>query len=58
DHTQDSALKILKILTSVVIPKAYELKNANYKTFVKYKAVSVQLFKRKMALSAMSMNRR
>ncbi|EPB89869.1 hypothetical protein HMPREF1544_03252 [Mucor circinelloides 1006PhL] len=36
-HTQGDALKLIRILTSVLVLKAYDLKNARFETFAKYK---------------------
>ena len=55
NHTQDDVLKLIKTLTSIVILKAYQLKNARFETFKKYKAISIQVIKRKLTLSVLSM---
>ncbi|CEG72970.1 hypothetical protein RMATCC62417_08442 [Rhizopus microsporus] len=56
-HTQDDALKLIRILTSILVLKAYDLKNARFETFVKYMAISIQVIKRKITLSVLSMDK-
>ena len=56
-HAQDDALKLIKILTSILVLKAYDLKNARFETFKNYIAISVQVIKRKMTLSVLSMDK-
>lgn len=36
-HTQDDALKLIRILTPILVSKAYDLKNARCQTFARYK---------------------
>ncbi|KAI7857666.1 hypothetical protein BDC45DRAFT_19207 [Circinella umbellata] len=55
NHTQDDALKLIKALTSIVILKAYQMKNARFETYNKFKAISIQVIKRKLTLSVLSM---
>ncbi|KAG2223378.1 hypothetical protein INT45_002873 [Circinella minor] len=50
EHTNDDTLKSL---TSIIVLKAYDLKNARFETFTKYKAVSIQVIKRKLRLSVL-----
>ncbi|KAG0905025.1 hypothetical protein G6F62_011353 [Rhizopus arrhizus] len=57
NHTQDDALKLIRILTSILVLKAYALKNARFETFIKYMAISIQLIKRKITLSVLSMDK-
>ncbi|KAI7848979.1 hypothetical protein BDC45DRAFT_561173 [Circinella umbellata] len=55
EHTEDDALKLLKTLTSIIVLKAYDLKNARFKTFTKFKVISIQVIKRKLTLSVLYM---
>ncbi|KAG1135202.1 hypothetical protein G6F37_013026 [Rhizopus arrhizus] len=57
NHTQDDALKLIRILTSILVLKAYDLKNARFETFIKYMAISIQVIKRKITLSVLSMDK-
>ncbi|KAI8336410.1 hypothetical protein EDC96DRAFT_548069 [Choanephora cucurbitarum] len=56
-RTQDDALKWIKVLTSILVLKAYDLKNAWFETFKNYIAISVQVIKRKTTLSVLSMDK-
>ncbi|KAI8080393.1 hypothetical protein BDF21DRAFT_339990, partial [Thamnidium elegans] len=57
NHTQDDAVKLIRILTSIIILKGYDLKNARFETFMKYMAISIQVIKRNITLSVLSMNK-
>ncbi|KAI8881651.1 hypothetical protein K501DRAFT_188456, partial [Backusella circina FSU 941] len=56
-HTQDDALKSIRILTSILVLKAYHLEYAGFETFVKYMAISIQVIKRRITLSVLSMDK-
>ncbi|KAG1472058.1 hypothetical protein G6F56_001761 [Rhizopus delemar] len=50
-YTQDDAFKLIRILTSILVLKAYDLKNARFDTFVKYMTIIIQIIKWKITLS-------
>ena len=53
DHTEDDALKLMKTLTSILVLKAYGIKNVRFEEFTMYKANSVQVMKRELTLSVL-----
>lgn len=56
-YTQDDAFKLIRILTSILVLKAYDLKNARFDTFVKYMTIIIQIIKWKITLSVLLMDK-
>lgn len=57
NHTQGDAVKLIRILTSILVLKTYVLKNARFETFIKYMAISIQVIKRKITMSVLSIDK-
>ncbi|CAO3659705.1 unnamed protein product [Rhizopus stolonifer] len=57
NHTQGDTVKLIRILSSILVLKAYDLKNARFETFIKYIAISIQAIKRKITLPILLMDK-